>query len=207
MGTRSRLYLGFGTLTALLALFSITVIVDLRGIQADLHEQSEVARVRSATARQMEIHLLGFALAARSYLHLGSPNFLDDARAEAGALGDRIAHYAKLSKTPRQRELGARFAAAWQTYRESVEQTVKSGRAASAQQLQDLVGMRVALEKTLRGEIQAEAQASYAQIKDATANRVQALVRLAGFLLVLGVAISAATAFVVSRSVLRSGPP
>lgn len=204
MSTRAKLWLGFGMLTSLLALFSITVIIDLRGIQVDLHEQSEVARPRSAAARQMEIHLLGYALAVRSFLHLRDPNFLEEARREAVALEDRLAYYAKLAKTPRQQELAARFASAWQAYRRFAEDIV-NGRAATAQEVQDLAATRMALEKTLSDEIQPEARRTYEQLKDATATRMHALVRLAAFLLVLGVAIGLATAIAVSRSVLPDG--
>lgn len=206
MTTRGTLWLGFGTLTALLALFSVTVIFDLRGIQRDLYEQSEVARPRSAAARQMEIHLLGYALAVRSYLHLGEARFLDEASAEAQAVDERLAFYAQLARTPQHQALAARFAAGWREYRQAAERTVK-GDAPPARQIHDLVRMRSALEKMLSDELQVEAQQTYNALKDVTASRVQALVRLAAFLLVLGVAIGLATATVVSRSVLRSSAP
>ena len=202
MSTRGKLWLGFGTLTALLVVFSITVIVDLRGIQRDLYEQSEVARPRSAAARQMEIHLLGYALALRSFLHAREPRFLEDARIEAVALDERLAFYAKLAGTPLQQELGTRFAAGWQAYKRRAERIAKAG-AASAREMQDLVAMRMALEQTLSDEIQVDAQETYVRLKDVTASRVQALVRLAAFLLGLGVVLGLATGIAVSRSVLR----
>ena len=204
MSARAKLWLGFGMLTALLALFSITVIIDLRGIQRDLYEQSEIARPRSATARQMEIHLLGYALAVRTYLDLRDARFLEAARGDAAALNERLADYTRLARTPRQQELAARFASTWKSYSELAERIVSRRGADSARDLEQLVAIRQALESALKREIQAEAQRAYEELKNATATRMQALVRLAAFLLFLGVAIGLATALVVSRSVLRN---
>ena len=201
MSTRAKLWFGFGLLTALLALFSITVIIDLRGIQRDLYQQSEVARPRSATARQMEIYLLGYALGVRSYLHSRDASLLEERRRDADALDKSIAHYAQLANTPAQREMGARFAAGWKEYRELAERIVSRGRG-TPQQLKQLVAMRTGLEQAA-SEIQADAQAAYEELKNATASSMRALVRLAAFLLVFGVVIGLTTAIAVSRSVLR----
>ena len=203
MSARAKLWLGFGMLTALLGLFSITVIIDLRGIQRDLYEQSEIARPRSATARQMEIHLLGYALAVRTYLDLRDARFVEAARRDAAALDERLADYARLARTPRQQELAARFASTWKNYSELAERIV-GRRGDSARDLDQLVAMRQALESALKHEIQPEAQRNYEELKNATAARMQALVRLAAFLLFFGVALGLATALVVSRSVLPS---
>lgn len=187
-------------LTALLAVFSITVIVDLRGIERDLYEQAEVARPRSATARQVEIHLLGYALAVRSFLHLKEARFLQDAGREAAALDAGIAQYAKLARTPRQQDLAARFSAGWKEYREFADRVTRHGQASSAES-EKLVVLRLALEKLLNEEIQPEAAQAYDEIKTITSTRMQAIVRLAAFLLVAGLLIGGVVSIVVTRAV------
>ena len=190
-------------LTALLAVFSITVIIDLRVIERDLYEQSEVARPRSATARQMEIHLLGYALAVRSFLHLKDVGFLQDAGREAAALDAAIAQYAKLARTPRQQEPAARFSAGWKEYREFADRVTRRGQASSAES-EKLVVLRLALEKLLNDEIQVEAAQAYDEIKSITLTRMQAIVRLAAFLLVAGLLIGGTVSIVVTRAVARA---
>ena len=203
LSTRGKLWIGFGTLTALLALFCIAVLYDLRAVERDLYEQAEVARPRSAAARQIEINLLGYALAVRSFLHLREARFLEEARREAQDLDDSVAAYARLAQTPRQRELVERFRALWEDYRGLTARLMTAGGASDAD-TQALVAKRVALEKLVDADIQLEARQSYDATKAATAGRLRALMRLAVFLLAAGLVVSAATGFAVSRSILRT---
>ena len=209
LSTRGKLWIGFGTLTALLGLFCVTVLYDLRAVERDLYEQAEVARPRSAAARQIEINLLGYALAVRSFLHLRDERFLEEAKREARDLDESLAQYKALAHTPRQRELAERFGGLWEDYR-SFAARLMAQPSVSEGQAQEIVTKRVALEKLVDAEIQLEARHTYDETKAATAGRLRGLMRLAAFLLAAGMLVAVVTGIAVSRSILRaernSGP-
>lgn len=203
LSTRGKLWIGFGTLTALLGLFCVTVLYDLRAVERDLYEQAEIARPRSAAARQIEINLLGYALAVRSFLHLRDERFLEEAKREARDLDESLAQYTKLAVTARQRELADRFRTIWEDYRGFAERLMTQP-STSEGQAQELVSKRIALEKLVDAEIQLEARQTYDQTKAATAGRLRGLMRLAAFLLAAGMLVAVVTGVAVSRSILRA---
>lgn len=205
MTLRGKLWLGFGTLTALLVLFSCAVLFDLGAVERELYEQAEVARPRSAAARQMEINLLGYALAVRSFLHLREQRFFEEAKREAQELDVSLREYTMLARTVRQRQLAAHFEALWHDYKGFADGLTSRKRASDAES-QQLIAMRVALENLLDTEIQVEARRTYDETKTATAARLSGVKRLAAFLLVASLIIGTAVGVAVTRAVSRAQP-
>jgi CHASE3 domain sensor protein len=202
---RGKLGFGFGTLIALVALFSGAVLFDLDAVERELYEQSEVARPRSAAARQMEINLLGYALAVRSFLHVREQRFLEEAKREAQDLDVSVREYTMLARTVRQGQLAARFQELWHEYKRFADgQTSQTG--ASHAESQQLIAMRVALENLVDAEIQVEARQTYDETKTATAARLSGVKRLAAFVLIASLIIGAAVAVGLSRVVSRAQP-
>ena len=202
LSTRAKLWIGFGTLTALLAAFCLAVLHDLRAVERDLYEQAEVARPRSAATRQMEINLLGFALAVRSFLHLRDHRFVQEAKRKAQELDRSIVQYAELARTSRQQELASRFRSLWHEYRALGERLMARAEVSEAEG-HELLNRRLALEKLVGEEILLEARQTYDETKTATSSRLRALMRLAVFLLAFGLVVAAVTGVAVSRSILR----
>jgi len=83
MTTARKLWLGFGTLTALLALVCVMLIVRLGSLEGRVKEHASVARPRSAAARQLEVNVIGYAQSVSEYLHTGNPKARQEAAEDA----------------------------------------------------------------------------------------------------------------------------
>ena len=112
MTTARKLWLGFGALTAVLALFVALMLVRLQSIQRHVQIQVEVARPRSEATRELELNVLGFALNLHAHI-AGSPGRKSESRKAAAEVERHRAEYEALAETARQRELATQFAARW----------------------------------------------------------------------------------------------
>jgi CHASE3 domain sensor protein len=113
MTTSQKLWLGFGTLTALLVLSGVAILFRVWSLEGQVDRMANVARPRAAAARELEVSVFAYALAVRSFIQADDPNFSQKA-AEAAAVAERhLGDYQRLATTERQRELSARFATLW----------------------------------------------------------------------------------------------
>src|SRR5207237_10178283 len=103
--TAKRLWIGFGVLTALLVLFSAVVLSYLGSVYRDVQAQAEVARPRAMLAKQLEIGLLGHALAVRTFFQTGDAKYREAAAQEAADVEQQLRDYDKLAITGAQKEL------------------------------------------------------------------------------------------------------
>ncbi|HYY61377.1 MAG TPA: ATP-binding protein [Burkholderiales bacterium] len=205
MTTAKRLWVGFGVLTALLVVFSAVVLMLLRSVQRDVVEQAEVARPRAAAAKQLEIHVLGLALAVRAFFQTGDPKYKAAAEREAADAEARLAEYQQLAATEKQRALAVQFTVRWREYKQFAQSLLAApdGRlsAANAEQLGRL---RVALESFVDDELQREADESYDASKKATMLALQSIFGSVLALLVVALAVALATGVTVGVAVLRT---
>lgn len=118
MTTSQKLWLGFGSLTALLALVCVAVLVRVRSVEGAVREQANVARPRSAATRELEINVVGYALAVRTFIGTDDPKFRKEAEEDAADVERHLADYERLATTERQRELAARFSTLWREYKD-----------------------------------------------------------------------------------------
>ena len=153
----------------------------------------------------MEINLLGYALAVRTFLHLRDQRFLEEAKREAQELDVSVREYTMLARTLRQRQLAAHFEALWHDYKRFADGLTSQKRASDAES-QQLITMRVALENLVDAEIQVEARQTYDDTKTATAARLSGVKRLAAFLLVASLIIGTAVGVALTRAVSRAQP-
>ena len=111
MTTSQKLWLGFGTLTALLVLVLVfvAIIVRVRSIEGQMGELGD-ARNLSAVALELEINTLGYPLNVRAYLQTGEPQARQAAVDDAANAARQLKEYARLATTDRQRDMAARFA-------------------------------------------------------------------------------------------------
>ncbi len=204
MTTSRKLWLGFGTLTALLLLSSVAILLRVWSLEVQVGRMANVARPRAAAARELEVSVFAYALAVRSFTQTEDPNFRQKA-AEAAAESERhLADYQRLATTERQRELAARFAALWRGYEDFSQAMLNSkDRPLKREDSERLAELRTGLEKVLNGEMQPEAVEHYEARKEATFQDVRSIVGFAVTLLVVGVVIAVATSVAVGRAVVR----
>ena len=114
MTTSQKLWLGFGILTALLVLFSTTIIIRLRSIEANVEAQSNVARPRTEVTRALEISVLDYAINVHEHLQGANPAARQNATADAVNVRRLLAQYRQLAINDRQRQLANEFDEIWQ---------------------------------------------------------------------------------------------
>lgn len=204
MATSTKLWLGFGTLILLLVLSSIAIIVRVWSIEGLVHEQANIARPRSATARELEIGSVGYAVAVNEYLYDGSADARREADEDAADIELRLAEYESLTATDRQRELAARFGVMWKELH-ALGQTIlnASNRQPNPVDVARFHDLRAELEKFLDGEMQPDATQSYDNQKNATFQDVRFIVSFVAILLVVGTIIATITSWLVGRGVVQ----
>ncbi len=112
-GTRRLLWFGFGVLTFVIVSIGIIVIVRVHSVASSIEKQTKVAKPRSATARELELILLDYALGVHQYLRGDDLARLRASR-YAADVALQLDGYTALAETARQRELAARLRTGWQ---------------------------------------------------------------------------------------------
>jgi PAS domain S-box-containing protein len=203
MTTRRKLWLGFGTLTALLVLSSVAILVRVRSIEGQLDEVTNARNV-SAEASQLEINVLGYSLAVATYLQIGELEAWQNADGEAADVERHLRDYERLATSDRKREMAARFEPLWQKLKK-LGQTLLSAENRQPKQddLTRFFNLRTGLEKLLDDEMQVEAVETYNARRDAALHDARAIVGLALILLIVGTVIAVVTSGAVGRGVIR----
>src|SRR5688572_28204381 len=78
--TSHRLWLGFGTITALLVLSVAAMMISLREAKHNVGLMAKVAGPRQVTAHALEIDVLAYALAVHQYAETSDPLAAVDAK-------------------------------------------------------------------------------------------------------------------------------
>jgi PAS domain S-box-containing protein len=203
MATSQKLWLGFGTLTALLLLFGVTLTVRLRSIEQQIDKMANVARPRAAAARELESKTVGYALAVRTFTQTDDPKLLEKAASIATELERNLADYQQLAMTKRQQELGTRCEVLWRELK-SFGQVILDSQERPLGKINSerLADLRNKLERLLNDEMQPEAVASYNARKEETFSEVQAIIGLAVILLVGSVCIAILMSATVGKAVV-----
>ena len=205
MPTSKKLWIGFGTLTALLVLVCGAILVRLRSVEEHVSEMANVARPRSVATRELEINVIGYALAVRTFLHTNDPVFRQETVVHAAAVERHLADYERLVTTQQQRDLVARFTVLWRQYQERSQTILDSkNRAFEQEGSNQLAKIRIEMEKFLDDEMQVEAAATYQAKKEATFRDVRAIAGFVLSLLLGGVCVATLTSWVVGRGILLS---
>ena len=204
MTTSQKLWLGFGTLTALMVLSSVAIIVRVRSIEEQVGKMAN-ARNLSAEARQLEINTLGYALNVRAFLQTGEPQARRDAITEAAQVERQLKEYESLATTDRQRDMAGRFAPLWQEFQKLGQSLLldAENRPANLEDSKKLYVLRTGLEKLLDDEMQVDAMEAYNARSDAVQQDVQTIVGFAVILLIVGVVIAVTMGGTVGRAVVQ----
>ncbi len=197
MTTSQKLWLGFGTLTALLVLVLVCVamIVRARSIEGQMGEM-ENARNLSAVAAGLEINTLGYPYNVRAYLQTGEPQARQAAVDDAANAARQLKEYERLATTDRQRDMAARFAPLWQEFQKLGQALLDAeNRQVKPEDLTKLYVLHTGLEKLLNDEMQVDAMESYNARSNAAQQHAQTIV---GFALILVIVVVVTSGAVVS---------
>ncbi len=205
MTTSVKLWLGFGTLTALLLLLGATISLRLRSIESHVKAQADVARPRSDAARELEIKVHDYTLSVLEYRHQGDSASRAKAAQDAAAVGREHAGYARLAMTDQQRELARRFDARWRQMHTLGQALLSADRAAASREdVSRFHDLRTGLERFLDEEMQVDAVAAYMASRNATLGDVRTIIGLTLLLVAIGSLIAAATSVVVGRGIVHA---
>lgn len=190
MSTASKLWLGFGTLIALLLGTGALILLRARSIAENVELQANVARARSKTAMQLEIGTLDYGLCVTDYLRTGTLEAVAQTQAEVREVEHWRAEYERLAENPRERELAQQFGAMWREFHALGESLMDdASRAPPQTDVAKFHQLRHGLERFLDAEVQAEAERAYEArkvetLRDLTAVRNFALGLLIGALII-----------------------
>ncbi len=148
MSTSHKLWLGFGTLIGLLLVSLVSLLILHRVAQSHVELLANEARDRSATARELEINLLGHMLNVRTFVQNGNQIFRSEAEAKAAEVDRHLAEYARLAMTPVQREFAAEFTQRWQALLVETRRALSDPRGAAAA-MEQVITHRIQLERFL----------------------------------------------------------
>lgn len=192
-----KLWLGFGTLTALLVLVCGAILLEVRRAGFDLERLESEGRPRYEAVKGIEPGLLKFALGLRTYLETGERRFLDEANSAAAGINRRAADYQQLATTNEYAALSGEFQRRWNSYREFSNQLVETGQSLQDDESLQLAALRIELEDFINRRMQPTARAVNAAAIDQLA-RIEGLILL---LLGIGAGIAVGICMIVGRGV------
>ena len=204
MTTSKKLWFGFATLILVLVLSSLAIIVRVWSIEGDARALADARNV-SAAAKELEINVLGYALAVRTYVRTGDPKAKEEAIAESADVDRYLAEYEKLGTSDYTRQMASRFALMWQEFK-NIGQTLidAENRQPAAADSDRFYELRVGLDKLLDDEIQPAAAGTYETYRDQTLNNTGRIVFFVALLLITGAVIALITSWLVGRGVVAT---
>jgi len=199
-GTRQLLWIGFGVLTLVMVWIGIMAIVRVHSVASSFEKQDKVAKPRSATARELELNLLDYALGVHQYLR-GDDLARKRAARDAADVALQLNEYTELAETARQRELAARLRTGWQDVHAlgEAQMAARTANPAEAARFTETVER---LEQFLDSELQPDAVKAYEALNAKTHGSLQKSEIVTLSLLFFGLAIALATSMAVGRAVL-----
>lgn len=205
MTTATKLSLGFGALITLLIVSNVVVIWPSQSIDDEIMAITEVGRPRRAATRSIQVGVLTFALAVRTYGQTSDPIHREEAVVAIADVEKNLEEYVRLAQTDRHRSDGERFRARWATLKERGQAIINGPeRFYSVEEWNDLTASRNAVMNFLNDEMLPESLASFEASRDLGMSKVKAIQRFviifSIFCLIIAVVLSQA----VGRAVVRS---
>ena len=207
MTTSKKLLIGFGTLLAVVVLIVLALSLWLHTLQAHVDRVTAVIEPTSAAAYEMEIEVLALGMATLRYLHTGEPEARQRVIHTNAGFEKYKAEYDRVAVTPRYKALGERIAVLFADYKVRADRLMgekDKGTPPSPENLKSFVDLRNQLDDILDNEIQALAHGELKTANQDTHETLRTVLTAALILLFAGLLISAVTALVVSRGIVRT---
>jgi PAS domain S-box-containing protein len=205
MTTSKKLWLGFGTLTALLALICTAVIARLQMAEEHVLKQADVSRPRSTATRELEIGVMRFALALRDFALTRDPRLREKALQHIHVVESQLAEYLRLAVTDRQRDMGTRFGSLWREYRDLGRIILdEPERQLTPRETERIFSLRPQIEDLLDRKMHPDALAAFDARKAEAVADLREVVGFTVVLLSLGVIIAVLTSWNVGRGIIAA---
>jgi signal transduction histidine kinase len=196
--------MGFGTLTALLALFCVAIISELKTVERRVRLQAEVATPRNDVAHEMEVDVAQLALNLQRYAFGRSVDLRRHALQSIDECDNDVSDYRRLASNDRQRELVDRFEQQWIEYRALARKVLEPpSPRLGADEVQRMGVLRESMEKLLDESLQPDAMAAFNDEIATTHLDVKRIGAIAVVLLIGGVLVAVLTSWIVGRGILR----
>ncbi len=205
MTTATKVSLGFGALIVLLIVSNAAVILPLQSVGGAIDAMTEAGRPRREAAKAVEVGVLSFGLAVRTFAQTGDPESKKDADEAIVEVETQHSEYQRLAETERQRVLAAEFLPRWQSLKEQGEAITQGGtRFYGEDEWRTLAAKRIALVTFLREEMLAEALDSYNAARRIATSKVEAIERFVVIFFILCLIIAIVMSQAVGRAIVRS---
>lgn len=205
MTTATKLSLGFGALIILLVVSNAAVLLPLQSVGGEIQAMAEVGGPRRAATQAIEVGVLSYALAVRTFAQNGDPVYQNEAENLIGEVESRHLEYTRLAETERQRTLAAQFISRWQTFKDQGRAVTGGGnRFYGEAEWRAFSDSRNELGRFLRDEMLPESIESYEARKQIAVSEVWAVERFVIVFFVLCLVIAIVMSQAVGRAIVRS---
>ncbi|MGV9011840.1 MAG: sensor histidine kinase [Flavobacteriales bacterium] len=205
MTTSQKLWLGFGSLTLLLAGSTLVTLIQVRSIEDSVARQANVTQPFLLSTRELEVSSSKYVLNVRSLLQTRNEELRKEMLLSKLEVDSALADYDHLASTARQKELSIGFKSRWGVLNSVADSLVLSADAPLTSGRSDrLITLRLALEEYISGDMQNEALADYETQRNSTMENVRTIITVSFGLLIAGVFFALATGAAVGRAILSS---
>ncbi|HEY6133898.1 MAG TPA: PAS domain S-box protein [Rubrivivax sp.] len=206
MSTYKLLWLGFGAMALVLMATLLPQVAQVRSVQQQVQVLSSGDAVRSASASDLAINTMGYALALREHLDSGNALARQVAAQRAEAVRHNLDAYMARATTAAQREHAARFEADWRALEAGGRRLLGSAqRPPAPAELLDFDNRRRALQTLLDERLQPDARASLEARQNTALAALRTNLALALLLMVLGIFTAGLTGLLVGRRIVATG--
>ena len=205
MTTATKLSLGFGALIVLLVVSNAAVLLPLQSVDGEIQAMTEVGRPRRVAAKAIEVGVLSYALAVRTFAQNGDPAYQKEAENAIVEIESQHQQYTRLAETERQRELAEQFIPRWQILKEQGRAVTNGGtRFYGEDEWRDMAVSRNEIIRFLRDEVLPESLESYEARKQIAVSEVKAIERFVIIFFILCLIIAIVMSQAVGRAIVRS---
>ena len=205
MTTSQKLWLGFGSLTALLAVSTVVTLLQVRSMEATIERQITLTQPLLLNTLKLDATTSRYLLNVRSLLQVENSTIRQELSTVEAEVQQTFSDYKNLASTAHQEELASGFNGRWEALRNYAEEQLRSEeRPISTQNSDHLLALRLELEDFMRGDMQQEAIIGYEVQREATKKSLRTISTFALVLLVAGVLFSLIIGGTVGRAVIRS---
>lgn len=203
MNTSHKLWLGFGTLTALLLLSSVAIATRVAAIDSEVRRMAD-GRNLSANAEELSVSALSYVLGVRSYLQTGDAQVIERAAADAARVEQLIEQHDQLGAAIGSERAASDIRGLWAEIRVLGQAlTDPDNRVLRMEHSRRLLDLHLQMEQQNKA-LQAEALAVYNERKDQALADVRTVQEFAFALVIAGGLIALATSIGVSRGVMQA---
>jgi PAS domain S-box-containing protein len=205
MTISSKLWIGFGTQTALLLIICAAIFLEMQKAQVDLHRLDSHGQPRREAVHGLEINLLKFTLGVRAHLDGSVPEGLAQAALAAENLDRHAADYERLVTTSEQAALSRELQQKWRAYHDFVKPLLVAERTSlETSESIPLTDLHRHLASLIANHLRPQAASLQQENLTAALDDLERIGAFVVILLSIGGAVAVTTSVILARGILRS---